>query len=99
VVECPDELCEEGCIETLWRRRRVTIDHEARSATGFMYILRCRDGSYYVGSTRNIDVRLRQHQEGDGAEYSKRRRPVELVYCLPCESIVQAFWFEKKVQK
>jgi putative endonuclease len=64
-----------------------------------MYILRCRDGSYYVGSTRNIDVRLRQHQEGDGAEYSKRRRPVELVYCLPCESIVQAFWFEKKVQK
>ena len=66
---------------------------------GFMYILRCSDGSYYVGSTRNIDVRLQQHQAGEGAAYTRRRRPVQLVYCLPCESVVQAFWFEKKVQK
>ncbi|NRQ48726.1 GIY-YIG nuclease family protein [Aeromicrobium stalagmiti] len=66
---------------------------------GFMYILRCSDGSYYVGSTRDIDARLRQHQCGEGAQYTKRRRPVELVYCLPCESVVQAFWWEKKVQK
>ncbi len=66
---------------------------------GYMYILRCSDGSYYVGSTRNIDVRLQQHQTGEGAAYTRRRRPVQLVYCLPCESVVQAFWFEKKVQK
>ncbi len=66
---------------------------------GFMYILRCADGIYYVGSTRNIDVRFRQHQAGEGAAYTKRRLPVELVYCRPCESVVQAFWFEKKVQK
>ena len=65
---------------------------------GFMYILRCADGSYYVGSTRNIDVRLAQHQAGDGSAYTRRRLPVELVYCLPCEFVYQAFWFEKKVQ-
>lgn len=63
-----------------------------------MYILRCADGSYYVGSTRDIIARLRQHQEGEGAAYTKRRRPVELVFVQPCESVVQAFWFEKKVQ-
>ncbi len=63
-----------------------------------MYILRCADGSYYVGSTRNILVRMQQHQDGDGAAYTRSRLPVELVYVLHCESIVQAFWFEKRVQ-
>ena len=65
---------------------------------GFMYMLRCADGSYYVGSTRNIEVRLRQHQAGKGSEYTRRRLPVELVFCQPCEFAYQAFWLEKKVQ-
>jgi putative endonuclease len=65
---------------------------------GYMYILRCADGSYYVGSTRDIITRLRQHQAGEGAEYTRRRLPVELIFVQPCESIVQAYWFEKKVQ-
>ena len=63
-----------------------------------MYILRCADGSYYVGSTRDIVTRLRQHQAGEGAAYTRRRLPVELVFVQSCESIVQAYWFEKKVQ-
>jgi putative endonuclease len=46
----------------------------------YMYILRCSDGSYYVGSTRNLESRLYQHQTGIGAEYTRCRRPVELVY-------------------
>ncbi len=66
--------------------------------TGFMYILRCADGSYYVGSTRNYVARLAQHNAGEGAAYTRRRLPVEMVYCLPCDSIAQAFWFEKRVQ-
>ena len=65
---------------------------------GFMYILLCADGSYYVGSTRNIDARLRQHQDGEGSAYTRTRLPVKLVYCLPCEFVWQAFWFEKRVQ-
>ena len=63
-----------------------------------MYILRCSDDSYYVGSTRDIITRFQQHQAGEGAEYTRRRLPVELVFVQPCESIVQAYWFEKKVQ-
>ena len=63
-----------------------------------MYILRCSDGSYYVGSTRDIVARLRKHQAGEGAEYTRRRLPVELVFVQPCETIIQAYWLEKKVQ-
>ncbi len=46
----------------------------------YMYILRCRDGSYYVGHTDNIELRLGQHQSGLFPGYTSRRRPVELVY-------------------
>lgn len=65
----------------------------------WVYMLRCSDGSYYVGSTRNLDVRLLQHNHGDhGATYTRRRRPVELVWAHPCESVREAFWLEKRIQ-
>ena len=64
----------------------------------WMYILMCSDGSYYVGSTRNLDHRLWQHQNGLGAEYTKHRLPVELVYSVQCENVAEAFWLEKRVQ-
>ena len=44
------------------------------------YMLRCSDGSYYVGHTDDIDVRLAQHQEGVLGGYTSTRRPVELVW-------------------
>ncbi len=39
---------------------------------GYVYILKCCDGSYYTGSTRNLKVRLWQHQNGEGANYTKK---------------------------
>ena len=63
-----------------------------------MYILRCSDGSYYVGSTRSIDLRLYQHGTGLGSAYTRTRLPVELVYFLECESVADAYALEKKVQ-
>ena len=64
----------------------------------WMYILRCADDSYYVGSTRNLDGRLWQHQNGMAAEYTGHRLPVALVYACECENVGQAFWLEKRVQ-
>ena len=64
-----------------------------------MYILRCSDGSYYVGSTRDLERRLRQHQAGDGAECTRRRRPVDLVYACAFAEVREAFAAEKKVQR
>ena len=65
---------------------------------GYMYILRCSDGSFYTGSTTNLERRLMQHQSGMGANYTKKRLPVELVYYEEYERIDQAFYREKQVQ-
>jgi putative endonuclease len=46
----------------------------------FVYILKCADGSYYVGSTSDVAERERMHNEGHGAEHTASRRPVRMVY-------------------
>ena len=64
----------------------------------YMYILKCSDNSYYVGSTTNLELRIKEHNQGEGAEYTKRRLPVQLVYFEECLSIKDAFLREKQVQ-
>ncbi|WP_309708778.1 GIY-YIG nuclease family protein [Pseudolysinimonas sp.] len=62
------------------------------------YILRCADGSYYVGSTRNLERRLEQHGSGMGSAYTAKRLPVELVWCAEFDRIDDAYLLEKRVQ-
>ena len=62
------------------------------------YILECSDGSFYVGSTRDLDLRLEQHRLGLGATYTRRRLPVKLVWSAEFEHVGAAFAFEKQVQ-
>ncbi|MCU4673699.1 GIY-YIG nuclease family protein [Microbacterium fluvii] len=64
----------------------------------WMYILECSDRSLYVGSTVNLEQRLWQHEVGEGAEYTKRRRPVRLIYSEEFERIDEAYAREKQVQ-
>lgn len=64
----------------------------------YMYILRCADGSYYTGSTKNLERRLQQHQNGDGANFTRKHLPVELVYYEEFDRIDKAFYREKQVQ-
>lgn len=49
----------------------------------FVYMLRCGDGSLYTGSTTDVTRRLREHQSGTGAKYTRSRPPVALVYTEP----------------
>jgi len=63
-----------------------------------MYMLLCGDNSYYVGSTWNLELRLAQHNAGEGSEYTKRRRPVRLVYAEEFDRVEDAFRREKQVQ-
>ncbi len=63
-----------------------------------MYILKCNDGSYYTGSTNNLSLRVLQHQKGKGANFTKPRLPVELVYFEKFNRIDFAFNREKQVQ-
>lgn len=46
----------------------------------YTYLVRCKDGSLYTGWTNDIEKRIRAHNEGLGAKYTKPRRPVKLVY-------------------
>ncbi len=46
----------------------------------FVYILCCRDNTYYTGYTTDVEKRVQRHNEGKGAKYTKSRRPVQLVY-------------------
>ncbi len=47
----------------------------------FVYILECKDKTFYVGSTNNLEKRLKAHNElKSGAHYTKIRRPVKLKY-------------------
>lgn len=64
----------------------------------YFYILQCKDKTYYVGSTIDLDRRVGQHQEGLGAKYTKNRLPVQLVFAEEFDSIEQAFRREKQVQ-
>ena len=65
---------------------------------GYMYILQCADGSYYTGSTKHLALRLTQHQNGEGANHTKKRLPVKLVYYEEFPRIDLAFYREKQVQ-
>ncbi len=65
---------------------------------GYMYILLCSNGQYYTGSTNNIEVRLAQHQNGEGSNFTKKHFPVELVYLEEFERIDDAFAREKQIQ-
>ena len=63
-----------------------------------MYILKCADDSYYTGSTKDLETRLLQHKNGEGANHTKKRLPVELVYYEEFDRIDEAFYREKQVQ-
>ena len=64
----------------------------------YMYILECSDKSFYTGSTINLEKRLAQHQMGEGANYTKTRRPVRLVYFEECKNIADAFAIEQQIK-
>ncbi len=65
---------------------------------GWMYILECSDGSYYTGSTNNLELRMEQHQNGEGANHTKKRLPVKLLYTEEFTRVDEAFYREKQVQ-
>lgn len=56
--------------------------------THFVYILRCNDGTLYIGCTNDLDKRLHEHNHSkNGAHYTKIRRPVELLYSEKCADL------------
>ena len=46
----------------------------------FVYILKCKDGTLYTGSTNNLEKRFRTHKDGKGAKYTKSHKPQRIVF-------------------
>ena len=63
-----------------------------------MYILECSNGQYYTGSTKDLELRLQQHQMGMGSNFTKKHLPVKLVYYEKFDRIDEAFLREKQIQ-
>ena len=64
-----------------------------------VYILRCGDGSLYTGWTNDLTARVRAHQSGRGAKYTRSHRPVELVYHECFETKQEAMRREAEIKK
>jgi putative endonuclease len=65
----------------------------------YVYIVECRDGSYYTGLTIDIKKRLGQHNSGKGAKYTHSRLPVKLVHVETCVSLSAALKRERRIKQ
>ena len=82
------------------RAERATYDASDPREMPATYILECADGSYYVGSTWDLERRLREHNDGVGCAYTRlsRRRPVKLVWFRDFALVNEAYALEKQIQ-
>ena len=64
----------------------------------FVYLLRCVDGSYYVGHTDELELRVAKHQLGEVEGYTQSRRPVELVWCQETATRDEALAAEMRIK-
>ena len=65
----------------------------------YTYIVKCKDGSLYTGWTNDLEKRIIAHNEGKGAEYTKSRRPVTLVYYETFETKEEAMSREYHIKR
>ena len=59
---------------------------DAAGSAHFVYVLRCGDGTLYTGYTTDVERRVREHERGDGAKYTRGRGPFDLVHVESFES-------------
>ena len=64
----------------------------------YLYMLKCVDGSYYVGHTDDLETRLTQHAAGSGYSYTTTRRPVQLAYAAEFSSREEALTRERQLK-
>jgi putative endonuclease len=74
------------------------MSHEMTDGA-YLYIVKCSDGSLYVGTTRaSLEVRIAQHNAGTFAGYTQSRRPVELIFSECFDRIADAIVAERKLK-
>ncbi|QHE50613.1 GIY-YIG nuclease family protein [Pontibacillus sp. HMF3514] len=68
-------------------------------ANHMVYILKCKDGSLYTGYTNDFNRRLRMHEQGKGAKYTRGRGPFEVVYKQAFLTKEEAMQEEYRIKK
>jgi len=64
----------------------------------YVYILRCKDGSYYTGHAKDLEKRFEMHKKGRGARYTRMHEPEKLVYMEEFESRSEAMKRERRIK-
>jgi putative endonuclease len=88
----------QGEAETFGFIRIKCITRQGKSMY-YLYIVECNDGTLYTGITRNVKKRIRQHNAGKGAKYTRGRRPVKLIYSESHESRSSACQREHQIKQ
>jgi predicted GIY-YIG superfamily endonuclease len=65
----------------------------------YVYILRCADDSFYVGSAQDLNSRVKSHNDGRGAAYTFKHRPVHLVYSEVFDSEIVTVTRERQLKR
>ncbi len=65
----------------------------------FVYLLECKDHSFYCGYTKDIKRRVEEHSKGIGSKYTRARRPVKLIYVEDQPSLSLALKREHAIKK
>jgi len=65
----------------------------------WVYVIECADGSFYTGYTTDVERRVREHDHGEGAKYTRGRTPVELVHSERFESQSRAMSREYEIKQ
>ena len=81
------------------RPQRNEPNQDAPQADWVVHLIRCGDGTLYCGIALDVEARLKQHQEGKGAKYTRGRGPLALVYREACGSKAEALRREQSVKR
>jgi putative endonuclease len=85
------------------RRQRTKTDSPANDgdshSSWLVYFVRCRDHSLYCGITPDLAARLKKHNDGRGAKYTRSRRPVELAWSKEVATKPEALKIEAKLKR
>lgn len=65
----------------------------------YTYMVKCSDGTLYTGWTTDLEHRVKAHNDGEGAKYTRSRRPVELVYYEEYATKVEAMKREYSIKQ
>lgn len=67
-------------------------------SSAYVYIVECSDGTYYTGYTTDVERRVKEHNTGNGAKYTKGRGPVELLHVEEFDSTSKAMKREHEIK-